>query len=187
MAETSQIQQDHGAASAARIVLTGFMGTGKSTVGKLVATELGYDFVDTDVLIESRYGPIPDIFREHGEAYFRKVEHEIAAELVDRSAIVVATGGRMMLDPANVATLGADSRIFCLVATADEILKRVLGDESPIERPLLAGPNPRQRVVDLLAERSPHYQQFFQVTTSNRSAHDVASEIVSLVTASPST
>ena len=78
---------------------------------------------------------------------------------------MISTGGRLMLDPQNVANLSRNGRVFCLVATPDEIFDRVTNDESAIERPLLAVPDPRQRIVELLAERSPEYRRFAQLTT----------------------
>ena len=143
------------ASDSRNIVLTGFMGTGKTTVGRLLAEQLGYEFVDTDQVIEQRHGKVADIFREMGEETFRTIEREVASELADRRRLVISTGGRMMLDPRNVASLSRNGRIFCLVATPDAIFDRIAGDPSQIERPLLSVPDPRQRIVELLAERSP--------------------------------
>src|SRR5512143_2336464 len=95
------------------IVLTGFMGTGKTTVGRLLAAQLGYEFVDTDVLIEARLGrPISQVFAELGEAAFRQMEADLAQELANREGLVISTGGRLMLDPANVAALSRQGRVF---------------------------------------------------------------------------
>ena len=102
------------------IVLTGFMGTGKTTVGQLLAQQLDYKFVDTDVLIQERTGKsIPEIFEEKGEAAFREMEAALACELAARQGIVISTGGRMMLDSANAATLSSSGRVICLVATPE--------------------------------------------------------------------
>ena len=91
----------------------------------------------------------------------------------------------MMLDPHNVASLSRNGRVFCLVATPDEIFDRVANDPSPIERPLLSVPDPRQRIVELLAERSPDYRRFAQLTTDAVSADAVASDLVALATSDP--
>ncbi len=80
------------------VVLTGFMATGKTTVGRLLAERLGYEFVDTDQLIEQRHGPIPAIFRESGEGEFRRLERSVADELAARRQLVISTGGRLLLD-----------------------------------------------------------------------------------------
>jgi 3-dehydroquinate synthase len=173
------------ASDSRNIVLTGFMGTGKTTVGRIVADQLGYEFVDTDRVIEERHGKIADVFRILGEDGFRRIERELAAELADRQRLVISTGGRMMLDPQNVANLSRNGRVFCLVATPDEIFDRVTNDSSRVERPLLSVPDPRQRIVELLAERGPDYRRFAQLTTDAISAAAVASDLVGLASSDP--
>lgn len=163
------------------IVLTGFMGTGKTTVGRLLAADLGFEFVDTDAAIEERHGPIAEIFAERGEATFRAVERELAAELSERSCLVIATGGRMMLDPDNAATLGRRGHVFCLVADPEEIHRRVSADADRIERPLLSVPDPRARINDLLTERRDGYQSFTQISTDGRTPGVIAAEIRALL------
>lgn len=163
------------------IVLTGFMGTGKSTVGRLLAERLGWSFVDTDALIEERHGPIPALFAERGEDRFRSLEREVAAELADRRSTVVATGGRMLLDPANEAALGATGVIVCLVATTDELVARLTGEAD--QRPLLRGDDPARRIRDLLVERAAGYGRFPQVVTDHRAPAEVADAVVQLVEA----
>ena len=97
------------------IILTGFMGTGKTTVGKLLAQRLGYRFVDTDELIQARQKrSIPEIFTESGEAAFRAMEREIAPELAAQEGLIISTGGGMMLDPANIVALAQKGQIFLL-------------------------------------------------------------------------
>jgi shikimate kinase len=165
------------------IVLTGFMATGKTTVGRILADRLGFDFVDTDAVIEQRHGPIPRIFAEQGEPAFRRIEREVAAELAGRRRLVIATGGRLMLDPHNVATLGADGQVFCLRAGAPAIVARLRADATAVEeRPMLAGDDPEQRVRDLLAERAKGYGRFFQVPTDDRSPEEIAAQLLALVT-----
>ena len=89
------------------IILTGFMGTGKTTVGKLLAEMMAYEFVDTDALIESAYGlTIPQIFAQFDEPTFRQMERDIALALAEQTGLVISTGGQMMLHAANVAALG---------------------------------------------------------------------------------
>ena len=162
------------------IVLTGFMGTGKSSVGRLVAAELGYEFVDTDALIEARHGSIVEIFSSNGEEAFRELERSVAAELVGREGVVVSTGGRMMLDEGTAALLGADARVFCLTASAGEILRRVVDQPGP-DRPLLTGSNPAARIAELMAERETAYGRFEQVATEGRTVAEVAADIVTRV------
>lgn len=167
----------------ANIVLTGFMGTGKSTVGRVVAERLGRRFVDTDALIESRHGPIPRLFAEHGEDHFRRLEREVAAELAAASGLVVATGGRTMLDPANQATLGASGTVVCLAASVEQLVLR-LQDEAG-DRPLLEGDDPAGRITALLAEREAGYARFPQVATDGRTPAEVADAVIALVADAP--
>ena len=105
------------------IVLTGFMGTGKTTIGRLLADRVGYEFVDTDAIIESRHGPIADIFATQGEERFRSIERALAAELAERTRLVISTGGGTLLDDPSADALGRTGTVFCLVATPDEILR----------------------------------------------------------------
>jgi 3-dehydroquinate synthase len=167
------------------IVLTGFMGTGKSTVGKLLAQQLGFEFVDTDLLIEQRAGrTIPEIFEQTGEAAFRQMEADLACELAQRQGVVISTGGRMMLDPGNAAALTRTGRVFCLVATPEEILQRVTQDDDH-QRPLLAAADPMQRIVDLLEERQEDYGRFPQLQTSRKSPDVVAQNLIGVLKANP--
>ena len=165
------------------IILTGFMGTGKSTVGRLLANRLGYEWVDTDAVIESRHGPIPEIFAKRGEGAFRRLERELAEELAERSGLVISTGGRMMLDPRSAQVLGYGSRIFCLTATAEEIQRRVDAEQGA-ERPLLSGEK-EERIDALLAERAEGYGRFEQVPTDGSSFDEVVEEIVARLGAEP--
>ena len=163
---------------AANIVLTGFMGTGKSTIARLLAAALGREFIDTDVLIIARHGEIADIFLQQGEATFREIEKELATELASRDGLVVASGGGMLLDPEVADIIGGEARVFCLTAESDTILARVVGDKSGTVRPLLAGPDPGGRVTDLLAQRAIRYRAFEQVPTDDRTPDDVVADII---------
>src|SRR5918995_4211527 len=164
------------------VVLTGFMGTGKSTVGRLLADLLGFQFVDTDAVIERRFGAVETIFRERGEDAFRAIEREVAGELTAGDRVVIATGGRMMPDPVIAETLGADAHVFCLVASPETIAARVLN--GPV-RPLLAGPDARARITELLAERAAAYAAFEQVSTDSRTAADVAHDLAARIREDP--
>ncbi len=163
------------------IILTGFMGTGKTTVGVLLAERLGYDFVDTDKLIEEKSGlSIPAFFKEKGDIAFRAMERTVAKELKRLSTTVISTGGRFMLDPVNADTIGNSVRIFCLVATPDEILKRVTSDPHT-KRPLLEGENPRERIVKLLQQRQEGYAQFTQVVTTGKTPLQIVQDLMPLL------
>lgn len=160
------------------IILTGFMGTGKTTVGKLLAEQIGYEFVDTDELIEYRSGmKIHDIFIHKGEEAFRQMEADLVQELSETEGHVVSTGGRLMLDPENAAALSKKGRVFCLVATPEEILKRIHEDAKTV-RPLLQAPNPKERIIELMQQREKDYGQFLQLITSEKSPNEVADNLL---------
>jgi len=166
------------------IILTGFMATGKTSVGRTLASQIGYDFVDTDELIESRIGmSIAEFFQEKGEAAFREMESVLARELADQSGLVISTGGRFMLDGDNAVVLGKTGRVFCLVATPEEILERAEGDSH--ERPLLQVPNPLEHIVELLQQRKKGYGQFPQFVTSEKSPETVAGDLAGVISGAP--
>lgn len=161
------------------IVLTGFMGSGKSTVGRCLAERTGRTFVDTDLLIEDGHGPIPDIFALRGESEFRSLEADLARELSKRTGLVVATGGRLMLDPVNAEVLGRAAHVFCLVASTDEVVRRVVGPDGTSDRPLLAqAESISERIAELQQERAAAYAEFDQIATDGRSPDDIADEIL---------
>lgn len=158
------------------IVLTGFMGTGKSTVGRLLAEELGLDFVDSDDVLETEYGPIERIFAIDGEPGFRAKERAVALSLASLHGAVIATGGGMLLDPVSAEAFERHGTIFCLRAEPTEILLRVLGD-THVDRPLLNGPDPTNRILELLTEREQFYARFTQIITDDKTPTQVAAEI----------
>lgn len=164
------------------VVLTGFMATGKSTIGRHLAARLRYGFVDTDRLIEERFGPIPEIFKTQGEASFRAIERDLAFELAPLPALVIATGGGMLVDDAVAEVFrGAGSLIVSLVADVDTIYRRVGGERAGERRPMLAVERPRDRIAELVAERAPAYARFPQVRTDSQSSTRIVDEIVNLL------
>lgn len=167
------------------VVLTGFMATGKSTVGRLLATRLGHEFVDTDAVIEQRHGPIPRIFADHGEDEFRRLERELAVELAARNGLVISTGGRMLVDPTNADVLSRSGTVVCLTATPETVLARVRADG--VEgRPMLAGPDLPDRIRQLLTERAAAYRRFAQVSTDDRLPIEVCEAVLEVVSAGAS-
>lgn len=167
------------------IVLTGFMGTGKSTVGRLLAKELQYNFVDTDSLIEKRCGTsIRDIFKKKGEQEFRQLETEVTRELSNYSSQVISTGGGLILNPENVAILTPVSHIFCLVASPEEVLRRVSQDNNGA-RPLIAEGSPLEKITSLLNKRKEIYTQFPQISTTGKTPAQVSKEILTQFHPSP--
>ncbi len=160
------------------IVLTGFMGTGKTTVGRVLAARLGREFIDTDRLIEERHGPVAQIFAEQGEGAFRRYERVVAEELAERRGLVIATGGRMLVDAVNAERLGSTGEVVCLAASLDTIVERVAADGAAAIRPMLAGDDARTRLAELLAERSAAYAWFHQIETGGRTPDELAVVII---------
>lgn len=158
------------------IILVGFMGTGKSTVGRILADKLKWTFTDSDRFIEQEQGmPIPDIFRERGEAVFRALETEALKRLVGRRRRVIATGGGAVLAAENRNTMLAGGLVVALKARPETIIRRVGGG---VERPLLAG-NVRDNVMRLYNERKAAYDfADLIVQTDDLSTADVAEHII---------
>ncbi len=158
------------------IVLTGFMGTGKTTVGRLVAQQIGWQFVDSDDAIVERAGlSIPEIFTQHGEEVFRQIEREVCRSLAVQQAVVIATGGGMLVDAVNRQIMLDSGFVVCLMATPAAIESRLTGAEAT-NRPLLQHDwialfNSRQEAYNMI----PH-----QVDTTDKSPDEVAQEIVNL-------
>ncbi len=152
------------------LVLIGFMGTGKTSLGKMLAAKLGCAFVDLDQKIEADAAmKIPDIFALHGEAHFRKLERDAVEEVSKRHGIVIATGGGTVKDARNVQLLKEHGIMICLTTSVDELLKRT---EMKGERPVLDNTHQSQgdrraAIEKLLAERRQFYSQadYFVDTT----------------------
>ncbi len=161
-----------------KIVLTGFMGTGKTSVGKEISKRLGYQFIDTDVLIEDRERmPIPLIFKKKGEDYFRKLEQATVEEVSQMSNIVIATGGGVIKNRKNVENLGKRGFIIWLKASPEIILKRVMTEGG--KRPLLDVEEPLKEINKLLNERMRLYEQSDTfVDTDYITPRETAQEIV---------
>ena len=159
------------------LILVGFMGTGKSAVGKLLAKKLRRPFVDLDERIEKEAGrSIPEIFASEGEDGFREREMKAVLEISRLSGCVIATGGGVMLKEQNVEALKKSGLLVCLRARPDVILQRTLSEVS--SRPLLAGENPKKRIEELLKVREPFYARAdVSVETSDRPLEAVAAEI----------
>jgi shikimate kinase len=159
------------------VALVGFMGTGKSTVGRHVAQELGFEFIDTDLLIENRLGvSISDVFARHGESVFRKFEHEVVLDLAYKNNLIIATGGGLVTYPGNIESLKTHALVICLWASADEIWERVKDHN---HRPLLQTPDPMGKIQSLLAIREPFYREAdVLIHTGLRSVREVAQQVI---------
>ena len=159
------------------LALIGFMGAGKTSVGRLVAEQLHFDYLDTDELIVLRTGrSIAEIFKTDGEPAFRALEEQVVVELTSRTRTVIATGGGLPVNPANLASLKTHALVVCLWASPEKIWERV---KNHTHRPLLHDPDPQKKIRDLLASREQFYKQAdVLVNTDIRSPREVALHVV---------
>ena len=162
------------------IVLVGFMGTGKSVVGKLLAKKLNMDFVESDEMIEIREkSPIKDIFEKKGEPYFRLVEKDVMKEASSRKNIVISAGGGAIVDEDNLKNLKNSGVVICLKASPETILKRTKDLKT---RPLLNVADPKKQIEELLQKREAYYNRAdFSIETDNLSVDEVAVKIMTLI------
>lgn len=163
------------------IILVGYMGSGKSTIGKYLSKEYGYDFIDTDEYIEAKQGiSINEIFATYGEEYFRNLETEVLRELKDKCVnTVVSTGGGMPVRKDNHELLRDIGKVIYLSAEPESIYERV---KDSTNRPLLMCENPRKKIEDMLAIRNPIYNEVanYVVRTDNKKVDEIVSEILTL-------
>ena len=154
------------------IVLIGLPGSGKTTVGRLLAERLGRAFLDTDTLVEQKEGrSIPEIFAAEGEAYFRAVETACAREAAAADGAVIATGGGMVLRAENMEALGQTGAVYFPDRSPEEIARSV--DVSG--RPLLK--NQREKIFRLHEEREPLYRRYARARFSGGTPEEVAEAI----------
>ena len=167
------------------IVLIGFRGTGKSTVGRLLANRLERDFIDSDKHIENTTGKtIKNIFEEDGEEGFRKIEAGTIAELSKEDNKIISAGGGAVLREENVNNLKNNGFLVLLEATQEIIHSRIVQDEKTTQqRPSLTDKNPLDEIKHLIAEREPAYKSAadFTINTSYVSCEDIVSEIITIV------
>ncbi len=159
------------------LFLTGMMGSGKSSLGKLVAVDLGYSFVDTDAVIQERCSmTVAEIFAGKGESFFREEEDKLLREVADRDQQVIATGGGMLLSAANREVAKRAGMVILLRASMEVLISRVGSDP---RRPLLGNHNPLTRLTEIYEERRQAYQEFpMQVFTDTQSIRKTADAIV---------
>ena len=147
------------------LALIGFMGTGKTEVGKLLAQKLGKDFIEMDALIEKRAEKsIPEIFRQDGEMKFRELEMEVTKSVADQKNAVIACGGGIVLNNINIDRLRQEGVIVCLTASPSTILKRTSKDKDG--RPLLAVADRLRQIRELLKFRRPFYERAADINVS---------------------
>ena len=164
------------------IILIGYMGSGKSTVGRKTAKAVEYTFLDTDVLIEKEEGmTISKLFEEKGESYFREIETEtIRRLLAGPKGNIIATGGGLPMKEGNAELLKELGTVIYLKAETDTLVKRLSGDTS---RPLLKNGELREKIETMLAIRGPVYEATADVVlqTDNMSFYEIICKIENLL------
>ena len=160
------------------VILIGFMGCGKSSVGKMLARELSVPFVDTDAWIEEQNGrKISDIFRESGEEHFRELETRALEQLLeDEGRKVIAVGGGLPMRPVNREYLKKLGTTVYLLAQPETLVARLQGDDT---RPLLQGGELRQKILQLMSDREDIYQSAadIRISTDGKKICEITEEI----------
>lgn len=161
------------------IVITGFMGTGKSVVAKELARKLKMEFIDMDRIIEERQGTsIADIFAGYGEKYFRAQENKLVKELSKEENMVIATGGGTLLSSDNARVLSQRGQIICLYADSQTIYNRLKRKNN---RPLLNGENILDKINHLMKERKKIYDNIkWKIDTTNITTREVVDKVINL-------
>ena len=160
------------------IYLIGLMGSGKTTLGKVLSKKLDKHFYDSDQVIEEKLGVnVPMIFEYEGEAGFREREKDILKELVSKQNIVLATGGGIILSESNRDLLAKNGIVIYLKSNQKDLVLRMKNDKT---RPLLKNGNVELIIKKLCQEREPLYEQIadFEITTKNKRIHEVVNEII---------
>jgi shikimate kinase len=163
------------------IALTGMMGSGKSTIGKLLQARLkGYVFVDTDLkIIEKENLSINEIFSKYGEEYFRKSETETLKDVLKSDNQIISTGGGIIKSEENINLLKQNSTVFYLKASPDVLYERVKNNK---ERPLLNTDNISDKIKILLKERESNYNKAdYIINTDNKLPEEITEEIAGII------
>lgn len=164
------------------ISLIGYRGTGKTSVGKILAEKLGYKFFDTDDEVEHQAGTsIANIFAEYGEELFRKLEHKTIFKLTHRENIVLSTGGGAILRRQNRFAIKSGGPVVWLTADVETILNRMQSDESSEDRrPALTNLPPKAEITKLLKKRTPQYEECATITiaTESKTPSQIVDEIL---------
>lgn len=153
------------------------MGTGKTAVGRRLATKLGYRYVDTDTIIEEQAScTVAEIFKKQGEAYFRELERSVIQKVVQSEGCVISTGGGAVVDPENLALLKKNGLVICLKSSPEKIMERT--GRKKDERPILSGKDPLEEIKRLLELRAPYYDRAdWTVDTSKKTVDQVVAVI----------
>ena len=161
------------------IVLVGFMGTGKTSVGRRISKQLAMPLIDTDCVIEQDSGKvISDIFAAHDESYFRNLESAAVCKVSGLDNQVIATGGGIVLRESNLKLLKKNGIVFCLTASPETIWKRV---RRSTHRPLIQTSRSLNEIRRMLADRAPYYARAdHDIQTTGLSIYEVANRIVEI-------
>ena len=163
------------------IYLVGLMGSGKTTLGKILANKIDKQFYDSDQVIEEKLGvDVPIIFEYEGEAGFREREKDILKELVGIQNIVLATGGGIILSKSNRDLLAKNGIVVYLKSNQKDLILRMKNDKT---RPLLKNGNIEEIIKKLCKEREPLYEEIadFEIMTKNKRIHEIVNEIMSVI------
>jgi shikimate kinase len=162
------------------IVLIGFMGAGKTQVAKCLAKKLRRKWVSTDAIIVQQEGkPITDIFAEHGEPYFRRLEHQVVAQTAKQSDIIIDCGGGVPVNPQNMSLLKENGIVFYLATSPEVVYQRI---RKQTHRPLLATDDPLAKIRTLLIERQPFYAVAdYVVDTDGKTVKDTCEDVGALL------
>ena len=162
------------------IVLTGFMGTGKTTIGRELSKMLHMRLVDIDAEIEKAQKiKINEIFRIYGEQYFRDVETDMIKKLSSEKNIIIATGGGAVLRYENMEALKENGIIFCLNACTETIMERTSRSE---DRPLLKVEKPKEKISEMLSFRRPFYEKAgIMIETDSKTPLEIVEEIMEII------
>jgi len=166
------------------IVLIGYRGSGKSRVGRRLASRMGNKFVDTDDLIESKEGKISDIVKSRGWDYFRAIEKRMIEEISGEGNLVIALGGGAVLDADNVVNLERNGLIIWLKADPEVLRKRMKEDHrTAVSRPTLSGKGTIEELEEMVAYREPFYEKAgeIQLDTSSLDVEAVVEKIMTVV------
>jgi len=159
------------------IIIIGFMGCGKTTIGRKLAVRLGYRFVDTDQQIEREQNArVSEIFTRYGEAYFRRLETDLLKRLENVNNTVISTGGGILTTPGNMAIIRRIGISVYLKACVEDIFERISRNT---RRPMLQTADPRKTVVELLSKREGLYEQAdCIINTESRKMGEIVSQII---------
>lgn len=158
------------------IILTGFMGTGKTAAGERIAERIGWKFYDMDRMIEQKERmTVFDIFSKKGEGYFRKMEDKVLRDLCSHKQAVIATGGGSLLSERNRQLAEKSGAVFCLAATPEEIKRRLA---NCTDRPLLGPNGTKEKIMELLKVRQSIYDSFSNKIDTTELTPDLVADLV---------